>query len=97
MQLSRRLPRWQLPFVLITLGLCAWPTSVGGAVRTFGVPMTETSAFADLPAGQRYLFTLVDVLLTAAIIAGGSAFVHSIMSTATTSFESTKAKAKGEA
>lgn len=35
-------------------------------------PFAEPNAFAQLPEYQRYLFTGVDVLLSAALLAGGA-------------------------
>jgi hypothetical protein len=56
--------------------------------------------FADLsglPATQKYLFNVADVLLTGAVMGGGSDFMHKIITTFTDLMDATSQKAKAAA
>jgi hypothetical protein len=70
---------------------------VGVVIASLGV--RGLSNFADLDklsgATQKYLFNLADVLLTGAVMGGGSDFMHKLITTFTDLMEATSQKAKG--
>jgi hypothetical protein len=82
--------------VSLTLSVLA---SMAG-VRALGAFFDTTSK--TLPAGfltspQYYFFTVVDMALSAALLAGGADGVHSVMTAITTFFDSTATKTESSA
>jgi hypothetical protein len=72
--------------------------SVGLVISALGIRaiqmFLDADAFAEIPDLQRTLFQIADVIITGALIGGGSDGIHQIVSAVTTFMESTKNKAK---
>lgn len=71
--------------IAFTMGLIA---SLGG-VRALQVLFDAT----DLPEAQRYVFNLIDVLLTAGLIAGGSKGINKVSALLAAHMETQRANA----
>jgi len=73
---------------------------LGIVICAFGIrglgPFVDADAFNNLHDVQKKLFTAMDVLLTGALVGGGSDFVHKFISVFTNFMDSTAAKAKGQ-
>ena len=75
----------------LTLGLLV--SAVG--IRTLQA-LVDPTALDQLPKAQAAAFSLLDVLLTGGLIAGGSEGIHKITQVFTNFMEATAEKAKGE-
>lgn len=72
--------------------------SIAG-VRCFW-PFVDTRSFGDpqlTPAAQQVVFSSVDMLLTAVLLAGGAAGIHSVVSAVTSFFDASAAKMQAPA
>ncbi|UCG49277.1 MAG: hypothetical protein JSU94_05730 [Phycisphaerales bacterium] len=74
-------------------GLVAGILISAGGIRTLRT-LVEPLAFQDMPTGQRTLFHLVDILLTAGLIAGGGDGIHKLTEAYRAFMETTTKKAK---
>lgn len=60
-------------------------------------PFVEHSSFEKLGGSQRWAFLVVDMVLTAALLAGGADGIHSVVNAFTTFFNTTAQKAQQSA
>ena len=71
---------------------------LGILISTLGIrglgALLDAEAFAKLPHSQQTWFTAMDVLLTGALLGGGSDFVHQFVTTFTDLMDATSKKAK---
>ena len=79
-----------------------WPltgTAIGVIVAALGIRVLELfvdpAIFESLPEVQRKLFRTADVLLTGAVLGGGSDALHQLVSVFTNFMESAAERAKG--
>ncbi len=74
-------------------------TAIGVIVAALGIRMLELfvdpAIFESLPRVQRKLFRTADVLLTGAVLGGGSDALHQLVSVFTNLMESAAERAKG--
>ena len=74
-------------------------TALGVILAALGIRVLEMfvnpSAFASLPDVQQSLFRTTDVLLTGAVLGGGSDALHQMVLVFTNFFESAKGRTKG--
>jgi hypothetical protein len=75
-------------------------TTLGVVVAALGIRVLELSldpaVFAELPRVQQRLFRTTDVLMTGAVLGGGSDALHQLMLVFTNFFQSAAGRAKGE-
>lgn len=75
--------------------------ALGIVVSALGVrglePFLDPAAFKELSSNQRTWFTLLDVLLTGALLGGGAEGIHKVVSVFTNFMDTAAKKAKGEA
>jgi hypothetical protein len=60
-------------------------------------PFVEHSSFEKLSGSQQWMFVVVDMVLTAALLAGGADGIHSVINAFTTFFNTTAEKAQQSA